>query len=123
MRGLTGDPNWDSEANGALMRVRPLGIFGARFAPEEVARWAERDAAITHPNPVCRQASAVFACAIAHAVRTGCTPDALYQSIVKQWSGLSHLPGAEKCHHRKLPEQQTHTVQMVGSGDIHSIEM
>ena len=91
-RGLTGDPNWDSEANGALMRVSPLGIFGARFAPEEVARWAERDAAITHPNPVCRQASAVFACAIAYAVRTGCTPDALYESIVDQAKAIPAEP-------------------------------
>ena len=37
--------------------------------------------------------------------------------------GLSHLPGAEKGHHRKLPEQQTHTAQMVGSRDIHDIEI
>ena len=38
-------------------------------------------------------------------------------------SGLSHLPGAEKGHDRKLPEQQSHTVQMAGSRYIHSIEM
>lgn len=37
--------------------------------------------------------------------------------------GLSHPPGAEKGHDRKLPEQQTHTVQMVGSEDINSIEL
>ena len=37
--------------------------------------------------------------------------------------GLSHLPGAEEGHHRKLPEQQTHTAQMVGSRDIPDIEI
>ena len=28
--GLQGQPNFDSEANGAMMRTSPLGIFGAR---------------------------------------------------------------------------------------------
>jgi ADP-ribosylglycohydrolase/fructose-1,6-bisphosphatase/inositol monophosphatase family enzyme len=69
--GLTELPNVESQANGALMRVSPLGIFGWRLAPRALATLARQDAEITHPNPVCRDASAAFCVALAHAVRTG----------------------------------------------------
>ncbi len=83
--GLTGDPNPNSQANGALMRISPLGIFGAYCEPSEVAEWARQDAALTHPHPVCIQANALFARAIAHAIRTGCDGGTLYREIV-QWA-------------------------------------
>lgn len=76
--GLRGVPNLSSQANGALMRVSPLGIFGAYSTPDEVSAWAREDAALTHPHPVCAQGSALFAMAIARAVRHGTTPDELY---------------------------------------------
>ncbi len=69
--GLRGAPNPDSQANGALMRVSPLGVFGARHSAPEVREWAEQDAAITHPNQVCQQVNALFAMAIAEAIRSG----------------------------------------------------
>ena len=69
--GLTELPNVESQANGALMRVSPLGIFGWRMPPAELARLAREDADITHPHPVCRDASAAFCVALAHAIRTG----------------------------------------------------
>ncbi len=69
--GLTELPNVESQANGALMRVSPLGIFGWRLPPAELARLAREDADITHPHPVCRDASAAFCVALAHAIRTG----------------------------------------------------
>ena len=80
--GLMGEKDRDSQANGALMRISSLGIFGAKYERKQVAQWAEQDAAITHPNPVCRQANALFASGIALAVRTGCTPSDLYRVIV-----------------------------------------
>ena len=80
--GLTGKPDPASQANGAMMRVSPLGIFGARYEREQVARWAEQDAAITHPHPVCRQANALFASGIAYAIRTGCAPEPLYSEML-----------------------------------------
>ena len=80
--GLRGRPNPDSQANGAMMRVSPLGIFGANHDLEHVAEWARQDAAITHPHPVCRQANALFAMAIAHAVRQGCDARSLYEKVV-----------------------------------------
>lgn len=80
--GLRGHPNPDSQANGAMMRISPLGIFGASRAPELVTLWARQDASITHPHPVCQQANALFAMAIAYAVRQGCDAPSLYRQIV-----------------------------------------
>jgi len=80
--GLQGRHNHASQANGALMRISPLGIFGANYEIEQVAEWARQDAAITHIHPVCQEANALFAMAIAHAVRSGCDARALYELIV-----------------------------------------
>ena len=80
--GLRGRPNPDSQANGAMMRISPLGIFGASHDAGLVAEWARQDAAITHPHPVCQQANAVFTMAIAHAIRQGCDGRNLYEQIV-----------------------------------------
>ena len=63
----------ESQANGSLMRCSPIGILGAH-RPEAAAAWARVDSALTHPNPVCREACAAFVVAIAAGVR-GATPD------------------------------------------------
>lgn len=84
-RGLMGRPGPESQANGALMRISPLGIFGAAHPPERVAEWARQDAVITHPHPVCGQVNALFAMAIAHAVRYGCDAQELY-ALVCGWA-------------------------------------
>jgi ADP-ribosyl-[dinitrogen reductase] hydrolase len=80
--GLRGRPNPDSQANGAMMRISPLGIFGVNHDLSQVAEWAQQDAALTHPHPVCQQANALFAMAIAHVIRTGIAPHELYQRIL-----------------------------------------
>lgn len=80
-QGLRGRPNFESQANGALMRISPLGIFGATHDLREVAEWATQDARITHPHPVCQQVNALFAMAIANAVRQGCDARGLYCRI------------------------------------------
>lgn len=80
--GLRGRPNPDSQANGAMMRVSPIGIFGANHDLQQVAEWAKQDAALTHPHPVCWQANALYTMAIAHAIRTGIGAHDLYEQIV-----------------------------------------
>ena len=77
-----GRHNPDSQANGAMMRISPLGIFGAKHDLERVAEWARQDSRITHINPVCQQANALFTMAIAHAVRYGCDARNLYEQVV-----------------------------------------
>ncbi len=79
--GLTGRPDLLSQANGALMRISPLGIFGTHQDPAQVMEWARQDAAITHPHPICQQASALFAAGIAFAIRSGCGAEEVYQQI------------------------------------------
>jgi ADP-ribosyl-[dinitrogen reductase] hydrolase len=75
--------NRDSQANGALMRISPLGIFGALAPPERLAAWARADAALTHPNPVCGDANVVFVAALAEAVARGTRGPALYDFAVR----------------------------------------
>ena len=84
--GLLGKRDQNSQANGAMMRISPLGIFGANYESEQVAEWACEDAKLTHPHPVCQQANSLYASAIACAVRTGCEPQELYERI-KTWAG------------------------------------
>ena len=90
--GLRGRPNSGSQANGAMMRISPLGIFGAKHDLKLVAEWARQDAAITHPHPVCQQANALFAMAITHAVRQGCDGPDLYGQIMT-WSEEMKVEG------------------------------
>ena len=80
--GLMGRHNPNSQANGAMMRVSPLGIFGANYDLRQVADWARQDSAITHIHQVCQDTSALFAMAIAHAIRTGCDAYTLYEKVV-----------------------------------------
>jgi len=91
--GLLGTPNPASQANGALMRVSPLGIFGANHDLGQVAEWARQDAALTHPHPVCLETNALFAMAIAHAVRTGCSPAELHAQVEK-WAAEMNVAGS-----------------------------
>jgi ADP-ribosylglycohydrolase len=79
---LSGHLNPDSQANGAMMRASPLGIFGANHPDSRIRGWADEDAGLTHPHPVCRQANALYVMAIAHAIRSGGTALALYRRIL-----------------------------------------
>lgn len=79
--GLVGRHNAESQANGALMRISPLGILGARHGLEDTGRWAQQDAALTHPHPVCLQANALFAMAIAQAIRAGESTSSLHEQV------------------------------------------
>jgi ADP-ribosyl-[dinitrogen reductase] hydrolase len=84
-QGLTGTPNAYSQANGALMRISPLGIFGVGYLPDLVADWAHQDAALTHPHLFCQQINGVFARAISQAIATGCSGAELVGQM-HQWS-------------------------------------
>ena len=68
-----GDLNEESQANGALMRVSPLGVFGARegVGIDAAAEFAREDAALTHPNPICVDANAVFVTGLVTGIHGG----------------------------------------------------
>ncbi len=68
-----------SQANGALMRLAPLAIWGWRLPPDDLAALAAFDARLSHPNDACQAASAVFAVAVAAAIREGAGPRATWE--------------------------------------------
>lgn len=111
LNGLTGTPIPGSQANGAMMRISPLGIFGANYELEQVAEWASQDAELTHIHPVCKQANALFAMAIAHAVRTGCSTYDLYEMITgwaEEMGARSSLQEAIAAAADSPPEEFVH---------------
>jgi ADP-ribosyl-[dinitrogen reductase] hydrolase len=69
-RGLLGLHTTESESNGSLMRVSPIGIWAAGD-PARAAEAARADSALTHPNPVCIEACAAYAAAISIGVVGG----------------------------------------------------
>ncbi|MBV9580602.1 MAG: ADP-ribosylglycohydrolase family protein [Chloroflexi bacterium] len=66
--------NKESQANGALMRVSPLGVWGALRDPVVVDEAARQDAQLTHPHPLCQTASALFAVTLGAAIRERLNP-------------------------------------------------
>lgn len=76
--------NQASQANGALMRVAPIGIACAGD-PEKAAAWARMDAALTHPHPIAQSASAAFSAALAVGI-SGADPRTMW-SVAHAFSG------------------------------------
>ena len=75
--------NPHSKANGSLMRASPLGIYAHALDARSAAELAHQDSRITHPNPACLDAVAVFVIAIAHALRTGDGPQAVFDAALR----------------------------------------
>jgi ADP-ribosylglycohydrolase len=83
--GLRGHLNRDSQANGALMRVSPLGIFCCNLDRDRTSELAQLDAALTHPHPICLQTNSLFTMAIAEAVGQWKNAQQIYEDI-KEWA-------------------------------------
>lgn len=109
---LEGRLDDSSEANGALMRISPLGIFGVQQLPGQVAEWARQDAGITHPSRVCLEANELFAVAISRAILTGDDAGSVYSHMLgwAEGAGVSgslmetiklarHSPWDDKARH------------------------
>ena len=69
-RGLLGLHTTESESNGSLMRVSPIGVWAAGD-PARAADAARADSLLTHKNPVCVEACAAYAAAISVGVSGG----------------------------------------------------
>jgi ADP-ribosylglycohydrolase/fructose-1,6-bisphosphatase/inositol monophosphatase family enzyme len=83
--GILGHPDVDSQANGSLMRVSPIGIWAAGD-PALAARLAREDSALTHPNPVCQEACAGFAAALAAGI-AGADRPAMLDAALRHAAG------------------------------------
>ncbi len=91
-----GVPNPASQANGALMRASPLGIWGAGRSASVLAAAATADARLSHPHPVCVAANVVFTRAIAFAVETGGDPAAVFAEAQKTAVEVGVFPLGER---------------------------
>jgi ADP-ribosylglycohydrolase len=85
-------PNAESQSNGSLMRISPLGIFAARY-PAKGAEWARADSRLTHPHQVCQDACAVYVIAIATAIGREATPRDCYRAALDE----ADRSGADEC--------------------------
>ncbi|PKN57951.1 MAG: ribosylglycohydrolase [Deltaproteobacteria bacterium HGW-Deltaproteobacteria-14] len=70
------------QANGSLMRVSPLGIFGAFADPTVLADLARRDSRLSHPSAPCQEACVAFTRAIALAIADAAPPRAAYDAAL-----------------------------------------
>ena len=101
----------DSQANGALMRVAPLAVFGHAMKAGDLAGLARLDAGLTHPNPVCQDANAAFCIAIAAAINSRGDRAGVYAQTL-DWvrsngAGQEVVKALEQA--RKSPPKEFHT--------------
>jgi ADP-ribosylglycohydrolase/fructose-1,6-bisphosphatase/inositol monophosphatase family enzyme len=73
-----------SQANGALMRIAPLAIWGSGLDNNDLAELARQDATLSHQHPVCLDANAVFCVALKAAIN-GNSARAVYEQTLS-WS-------------------------------------
>jgi ADP-ribosyl-[dinitrogen reductase] hydrolase len=78
-----GTPNEESQSNGSLMRISPLGIYGHSMTVDELWELACKESLLTHPNTICQQACALYVCAIADAIQSGKPAKDLYDAVCK----------------------------------------
>ena len=93
--------NLGSEANGALMRIIPLAIYGSQFDDSKLIDMVTEDAQLSHPNQVAVDCNVVYSLAISYLLQNnrdyqGCISfvEAKLQTIkihpkVKEWFELS----------------------------------
>jgi ADP-ribosyl-[dinitrogen reductase] hydrolase len=96
-RGLLGMHTHESQSNGSLMRVAPIGIWAAGD-PARAAATARIDSALTHPHPVCLEACAAYCAAIAVGV-AGEPREAMVKAALRHSSG----PAREAIERNALP--------------------
>lgn len=96
------EKNAISKSNGALMRAAPLGIWGWRLSEDELAAAATEESRLTHANPVCQNASAVYCLAIRHLVMNPGDGVGAFETA-RRWAG--RLGNAEVVEWLGLAEQ------------------
>ena len=75
---LEGKFNPNSQANGALMRITPLGVFGSKLSVSSLLKLSDADCSITHTNQVCKDCNRLFAFALALAIGKGWSAEEVY---------------------------------------------
>ncbi|HVC32068.1 MAG TPA: ADP-ribosylglycohydrolase family protein [Chloroflexota bacterium] len=71
-----------SQANGSLMRISPLGIWGHALPLDQLADLARDDSKLTHPQPICQESCAVFVVAVSRGIVGGAARSSVYQQTL-----------------------------------------
>ncbi len=79
MRSAAVVGNGASKANGALMRVAPLGAWGHRLSEEALVEASFHDARLTHVHATCQHCSALYCLAIRHLVLHPGDPEGAFE--------------------------------------------
>src|SRR5262245_13329861 len=101
-RGLLGLHTTESESNGSLMRVSPIGVWAAGD-PARAAVAAREDSTLTHPNPACVESCAAYCAAIAAGV-AGASRKEMVKAALAHCSGPAH----DAIKRNALPDDFTH---------------
>jgi ADP-ribosyl-[dinitrogen reductase] hydrolase len=95
-----------SASNGALMRIAPVGIYGASLNDlEKVGKLAVKDASCTHNNDIAFEVNQIYAKAIALAIQTeDITATVLYEKMLS-WATLDEVIDRMKKAKTKMPSK------------------
>jgi ADP-ribosylglycohydrolase/fructose-1,6-bisphosphatase/inositol monophosphatase family enzyme len=87
-RGLLGVAATETESNGSLARVAPIGVWAAGDAAL-AARTARDDSALTHASDVCLDACAAYCAAIAVGI-AGASVEGMFDAALAHSKGPAH---------------------------------
>ena len=76
-----------SATNTSLMRVAPIGIYGANLDLDKVGALAIADAECTHNNEIVFEANSIFARAISLAIKSDIPPRELFEQMI-EWASI-----------------------------------
>ena len=85
---LKGDFNPDSQANGALMRVAPIGIYAALHPEWDWQSATKADCTLTHIHPRCINANIIYVESLILAMQSQ-TPQEIYAAACKRAEKLN----------------------------------
>ncbi|BAZ46351.1 ADP-ribosylation/crystallin J1 [Chondrocystis sp. NIES-4102] len=88
----------DSKANGSLMRITPLGIWGHNLAASEIANLAIQDTSLSHPNDSCGYAVACYSIAIATLIKYPYQRELAFENA-KTWLDQADLAQNSQKYH------------------------
>lgn len=111
---LTGNPNPESQGNGALMRVLPIALWAATHPDFDWQTAAREDAAITHPHPVCGEANVVYVYALLQAKQQGVSAREVYESTMRFAAEQGVSPAVTDALRRAESERPDYDGEYIG---------
>ena len=104
---LNGEFNADSQANGALMRVAPMGIYAVLHPAWDWQTATREDCAITHIHPRCAHANIIFVESLMLAMQ-GKTPQKIHAAACKRAEALNDVSLLSRLRAAETEEPQYH---------------